>query len=325
VFAAKQAVLVPLMRAVWTVPAARFREDGRRTMLNRESQGRTSRRKGGEYTLLRRTRGDVHHHKSRLAAIPFATEQEDRTLACRYEMKYVINEPQALAIMRFVELYLKLDPYSRVQPEGFYPIVSLYLDSPDLRLCRESLEGHKNRFKLRIRSYSDDPHAAVFLEIKRRMNSIIIKSRARMRREDAQNVVSGGVVAPRGYRTDEDALRQFQLYMHSISAGPMVRIRYMRKAYEGDADNRVRVTFDSELAYNIGSVNTFLLNGDGWRVNRVGGIVLEIKFTGRYPIWLNQMVECFGLRSQSMSKYATSIRNSCLQGFCAPKKPILRL
>ena len=294
-------------------------------MLKRESQGRTTRKRGGEYTLLRRGQGDAHRHKSRLAAIPVASEQEDRTLACRYEMKYVINEGQAAAIMRFVEMYLKLDPYSRLQPEGYYPVVSLYLDSPDLRLCRESLEGHKNRFKLRIRSYSDDPHAPVFVEIKRRMNTIIIKSRARMRREDMRRVVSGGSVAPRGYRTDEDALRQFQLYMHSISAGPVVRIRYMRKAYEGDADNRVRVTFDRELAYNIGAVNTVLLNGEGWRRHNVGGMILEIKFTGRYPIWLSQMAGCFGLRARSMSKYATSIRNSCSQGFCAPKKPILRL
>jgi hypothetical protein len=266
-----------------------------------------------------------HPQKSRAAVTPKAVEYVDRTLACRYEMKYVINEPQAAAVMRFVELYLKPDPYSRMQADGFYPIVNLYLDSPDLRLCRESLEGHKNRFKLRVRSYSDEPQMPCFLEIKRRMNSIIIKSRARMRREDVERAVSGSIVAPRGYRTDEDALRQFQLYMHTITAGPVARIRYMRKAYEGDADNRVRVTFDRDLAYNIGSVNTVLLNGDGWRPHYVGGIILEVKFTGRYPIWLSQMAGCFGLRAQSMSKYATSIRNSCLQGFCAPKQPILRL
>ena len=293
-------------------------------MLKRDSQESTSGKKAGPYTLLRHTPGDGHH-KSRLVVIPQPVEYADRTLACRYEMKYVISEAHAAAIMHFVELYIKPDPYSRLQPDGYYPIVSLYLDSPDLQLCRESLEGHKNRFKLRIRSYSDDPQTPCFLEIKRRMNTIIMKSRARMKREDAAKAVSGGIVSPRGYGTDEEALRQFQLYMHSINASPVVRIRYMRKAYEGDADNRVRVTFDRELAYNVGAVNGVVFNGDGWQPHKVGGIILEVKFTGRYPIWLSQMAACFGLRTQSMSKYATSIRNSCLQGFCAPKQPILRL
>ncbi len=294
-------------------------------MLKHESQGNRSRRKADSYTLLRPAEGEAYEHKSRLAVMAKAVEYVDRTLACRYEMKYVVSEAQAAAIMRFVELYLKPDPYSRAHPGGFYPIVSLYLDSPDLRLCRESLEGHKNRFKLRIRSYSDDPQIPCFLEIKRRMNAVIIKSRARMTHEDAESVVSGSLVAPRDYRTDEEALRQFQLYMHSIAAGPVVRIRYMRKAYEGDADNRVRVTFDRELAYNIGAANTVVLNGEGWRPHYVGGMVLEVKFTGRYPIWLSQMAGCFGLQAQSMSKYATSIVNSCSKGFCAPKKPILKL
>jgi SPX domain protein involved in polyphosphate accumulation len=240
-------------------------------------------------------------------------------------MKYIITEPQMAAISRFAEMYIRLDPYSRITPDGFYPIVSLYFDSPDLRLCNESLEGTKNRFKLRIRSYSDDPQSPCFFEIKRRMNAIIIKSRARTMRDDIETVLAGRLPSRANYRTNEDVLRQFQLYMQTVNAGPTVRVRYLRKAYEGDTDNRVRVTFDRQLAYNVGSASTIMLNGDGWRPHCLNGIILEIKFTGRYPLWLSQMAACFGLRAQSVSKYATSLKNSCLERFSAPKQPILKL
>ena len=111
---------------------------------------------------------------------PRPVELPDRMLACRYEMKYHITETQAAAITEFKKPFVALDRYCKLQPSRDYPIVSMYLDSGDLRLCRESLTGHKNRFKLRIRSYTDEPEYPRFFEIKRRMNTIIIKSRARV-------------------------------------------------------------------------------------------------------------------------------------------------
>ncbi len=76
---------------------------------------------------------------------------------CRHEMKYHITEQQALGIAQFIRPFLQPDRYCKLQPGGSYPIVSLYFDSGDLQLCRQSLEGQKNRCKLRIRSYTDEP------------------------------------------------------------------------------------------------------------------------------------------------------------------------
>ena len=251
--------------------------------------------------------------------------QRDRTLRCRYEMKYVISESKAAAIARFIEPYLGLDHYSKLQPNGFYPIVSLYLDSDNLRLCRESLRGQLKRFKLRIRSYTDDPDYPRFFEIKRRTNTVIIKSRARVRAQDVATLLSGQYISPlQNYKTDVDAIKQFQLYMKSINAGPKVLVRYMRRAYEGNMDNRVRVTFDRQLAYNISSTPNVSFNSRGWQHHSLtlNGVILEVKFTERYPVWLSQMAEYFDLHQQSVSKYATSIKKACSQGFCAPKTPI---
>jgi hypothetical protein len=98
----------------------------------------------------------------------------------------------------------------------------------------------------------------------------------------------------------------------------------MRRAYEGNMDNRVRVTFDRQLAYNISSTPNVSFNSRGWQHHSLtlNGVILEVKFTERYPVWLSQMAEYFDLRQQSVSKYATSIKKACSQGFCAPKTPI---
>jgi hypothetical protein len=241
----------------------------------------------------------------------------DRSLWCRYEMKYVISEAKAAAIAQFVGPFLQVDRYCRAQPRGEYPIVSLYLDSDNLQLCRESLRGLLNRFKLRVRSYSDDADSPRFFEIKRRANTVIIKSRASVSDNDVATLLAGHYVPPLQNRgTEVDALKQFQLYMKNINAGPKVLIRYMRQAYEGDGENRVRVTFDRKLAYKVTSDPVVTINGWGWQHN-MEGVVLEIKFTGRYPAWLGRMTQYFNLQQQSMSKYVTSMEKAFRLGFCA--------
>jgi hypothetical protein len=108
--------------------------------------------------------------------------------------------------------------------------------------------------------------------------------------------------------------------MDSINARPAILIRYMRQAYEGDSDNRLRVTLDRELCYKVTSVPKVALNSRGWQRHSISlsGVILEIKFTGLYPAWISQMVKCCDLQQQPISKYVSSVQQSCVLGFCAP-------
>lgn len=244
----------------------------------------------------------------------------DRMLACRYEMKYLVPRVTAAALERRVRDLLPPDRYSKLQRGGMYPIVSLYLDSRSLRLCLESLTGVKNRFKLRIRSYTDEPEYPRFFEIKRRINRVIMKSRARVMDRDVPVLLAGRLLPPQGYHTDEEALNQFQLYTMRIQAGPKILIRYARQAFESTSENRVRVTFDTELCYRVSEEPAVRLGGAGWQYNAltIGHVILEIKFTGTYPAWLARLVADFNLEARSISKYATSVEQACQLGFCAP-------
>ena len=69
---------------------------------------------------------------------------------------------------------------TRIAPQGnSYRICSLYIDSPQLFLYNQTVLGEKNRFKLRIRFYDDDPAHPAFLEIKRRVTDVILKETRR--------------------------------------------------------------------------------------------------------------------------------------------------
>jgi hypothetical protein len=244
----------------------------------------------------------------------------DRTLACRYEIKYIIDEIRAAGIVRYIRPFLELDRFSKPHRGGMYPIVSLYLDSPELRLCRESLTGQKNRFKLRIRSYTDEPAYPRFFEIKRRVDQVIVKSRAPVTERDVTILLQGRSLPAQSGATDEKALNQFQLYAAAVHAGPMVLIRYLRQAFEDASENPVRVTFDREICYKVTHEPHVRLGGPGWQHNAVttGYTILEIKFTGRYPAWIPRLVRNFELEVTPVSKYATSITQACQLGFCGP-------
>ena len=190
-----------------------------------------------------------------------------RVSGCRYELKYHITESQTAGIIKYIKPFVHLDKYCRLHRSNYYPIVSLYLDSEDLDLCRESLVGLKNRFKLRIRSYTDDLDYPRFLEIKRRMNNIIIKNREAVMDLDIPTLLAGRSIPVRSDNAKVETLNQFQLYLDSIRARPVVLVRYMRQAYEDNYHNRLRITFDRELVYKITSLPEVKLGGrDGVRI-----------------------------------------------------------
>ena len=246
-------------------------------------------------------------------------------LAGRYEMKYFVSETQAQIIEHMIRHYVQLDQYCKGRPGSTYPLASAYLDSHDLCLCRESLDGHKNRFKLRIRRYSDDPLSPSFFEIKRRMNNIIIKDRACVDHMESPGLLLSSELLDRTDDKCREVLSQFQLYTGSISARPVVHVRYDRQAYEGLVDKRIRITFDRKLAFKMSEASKVVLNEGQWQFYPMEGVILEIKFTGYYPAWLSSVSRRLELQRQSISKYARSIQHACELRFCASQTPRQRL
>jgi SPX domain protein involved in polyphosphate accumulation len=170
----------------------------------------------------------------------------------RFEHKYVINEEIALGIRDFVSSYLDLDSYGATQPNLSYSVHSLYLDSPDLRTYQDTVNGDRNRYKLRIRYYETADKAPVYFEIKRRVDRIIAKKRAIVHRRAAYDLARGFIPSSNDlvypYDGEQmDALLDFCRLVNHLRAQPKVHVSYLREAWIANGANKIRVTIDRSV------------------------------------------------------------------------------
>ncbi len=236
---------------------------------------------------------------------------EDKMQQQRFELKYLLNEKAALAVRDFVSGYLEIDEYGATQPNFSYPVHSLYLDSADLRLYWVTINGDKNRYKLRLRFYDSRPDAPVYFEIKRRMNNIISKQRGGVRRDAVEWLIAGHLPEP-AHLVSRDprqlvALHKFCQLMHDIHARPKAHVAYWREAWISPHDNSVRVTLDREVKCEP-ETTTRLVTHMLDPVFPFGDeVILELKFTNRFPDWFKDLVRVFGLMQCGAAKYVEGV------------------
>jgi hypothetical protein len=229
----------------------------------------------------------------------------------RFELKYLINEDIARSVRDFVRCYLDIDEYGATLPNLSYPVHSLYLDSDDFKLYNSTINGEKNRFKLRLRYYENRATAPVFFEIKRRTNNTISKQRGGVRREMVSHLLTGHLPAPEHLISKEPrhfvALQNFCRLMHNLNARPKAHIFYSREAWISRMDNSVRVTMDRGVMCDpdpTAQLATTIMNQRSIWGNE---IILELKFTTRFPDWFKELVRVFGLTQCGAAKYVEGV------------------
>jgi hypothetical protein len=236
---------------------------------------------------------------------------QDRMQLQRFELKYIIPEEVALAVRDFVASYLEIDEFGATLPNLSYPVHSLYLDSYDLSTYRATINGDKNRYKLRLRFYENRADAPVFFEIKRRMNSTISKQRGGVRRDAVDSLLAGQLPSAAHLISKEPkqlvAIQNFCRLCTNLQATPKAHIFYMREAWISRMDNSVRVTMDRDILCDpepSAKLSTELVRP----VNVFGKrVILELKFTNRFPDWFKELVRVFGLMQCGAAKYADGV------------------
>lgn len=231
----------------------------------------------------------------------------------RFELKYVLNEDQVGAIRDFLRPYLQLDPYGARAQDQSYPVHSLYLDSPDLDLHQSTINGDRNRYKMRVRFYEDPADRPVYFEIKRREDNAIYKERCPVRKDLASEIIAGRLPSIKDFPEqfsplESRALQNFCRNLNSLQAAPVTHVSYRREAWHGLGDTRVRVTIDRNVRSCPETSTDLSTRMRGPVVNVFGkSVVLELKFTNRFPQWMSDMVRIFGLRPCSAAKYVDGI------------------
>ena len=229
----------------------------------------------------------------------------------RFELKYLVQEDMALKVRDFVRCYLDFDEYSVGKPNFSYPVHSLYLDSDTLTLYWETINGIKNRYKLRLRYYDTNPKSPVFFEIKRRMNNCIMKQRGGVRQQFVPYLLSGQMPQEEHLLSKAPkqmvALQNFCSLMSRIHAKPKVHIFYMREAYVSD-DDQVRVTIDRRVMGEENLSPTIKVDMKNPAHSFDNMVILELKFTNRFPNWFRDLVRMAQVMQCGAAKYVESIQ-----------------
>ncbi len=213
----------------------------------------------------------------------------------RYEKKYMLSPEQLARILAGAKDYVQTDAFGR------YTICNIYYDTDDFRLIRASLEKPVYKEKLRMRSYGvpsdEDP---VFVELKKKFDSVVYKRRAVMPAAEAVSYIHDGIAPER----EDQICREIDWFMHSCRPTPKVYIAYDRTAFAGLEDPELRITFDTnlrwrdrELDLRAGDYGESFLNPDH--------ILMEIKIPGTAPVWLAHLLSEVGAFQTSFSKYGT--------------------
>ncbi len=229
----------------------------------------------------------------------------------RFELKYLIDEKQCKRIGRFVSHFLELDDFAAGRPNDSYPVHSVYLDSDDLKTHYATVNGTKNRFKLRLRYYDDKPTTPVFFEVKARVDNCILKQRCGVKRDAVPFILSGQLPTVEQLFSKEQkqyvAIERFLYLQNLINARPKVHNNYVREAWVSAHDNSVRVTFDRQVRIEpYAGCEAIVEMQDPVQVYPEWTI-LELKFTGRYPNWFKELVRRFNLMQFSAAKYSEGI------------------
>lgn len=222
----------------------------------------------------------------------------------RFELKYLITHRQQEALLRAMAPYMVEDEY------GHSSIRNIYLDTPDFRLIRRSLERPVYKEKVRIRSYGRaGKEDAVFVELKKKYQSVVYKRRLSLPQDQAAACVQGCSPWPDTQIGGEIAyLMQFY-----GNLTPAVFLSYERDAYHGVADADFRVTFDADIRFRRDHLT---LDSDtrGTALLAQDQVLMELKVAGGLPLWMVQVLSAHKIFKTSFSKYGTAYQIMWLEG-----------
>jgi hypothetical protein len=229
----------------------------------------------------------------------------------RYERKYVVSEPTAEAIRRFIAPHLGPDEHMKPgEPRG-YQVFSLYLDTPLFSMYRQTVEGVRSRYKLRIRFYDTLQESLALFEIKTRLADSIHKQRAAVPKSAVADFLAGKHLPTERLiaRSDKSvrALAEFCERGVRMNAVPTAFVSYWREAYVSRQPDDIRVTIDRHLSGHDGRfARTLELPEDGAPA-APNKVVLELKNSGRAPTWMRDLVRTFKLQRISFPKYVLCV------------------
>ena len=228
----------------------------------------------------------------------------------RVEKKYLLDDQTFRKFFRQIRGYLIADPH------GKSTICNLYLDTPDSRLIRNSIDAQTYKEKLRLRSYGiPSADSSVYLEIKKKFDGIVYKRRVSMTLREANEYVLF-----RKKPVDTQIMREIDYTMRYYGWPlPMMYLSYVREAFYSEQIPTLRLTFDTDIQYRETALS---LEADvfGEKLIPDNIYLLEIKTEGAMPLWLSHALDENKIYPTSFSKYGTAYLKTLHENRISAKK-----
>jgi len=218
----------------------------------------------------------------------------------RVERKYFIDELTKKRLLQRMNGLLLPDEY------GKSTVCSLYLDTPDHLIIRNSLDAKAYKEKLRLRSYgAPGENSPVFLELKKKYLGVVYKRRVSLPLSEAKAYLSGKRPAKKGQIWKEI---DYAMGVYGWPQ-PAMMIACEREAFFWAEDPSFRVTFDDAIRARETSLQ--LEAGSSGKLLLPQGMeLMEVKSSGAMPLTFALALNELSLLPTSFSKYGTGYINS---------------
>lgn len=214
----------------------------------------------------------------------------------RQEKKYLIPLSQFYRYSHHLSQVLNLDKHSRC---GGYLVRSLYFDTIDDKDFHEKEDGVEIRKKIRLRNYGPNMDFAQ-LEMKQKQGNLQKKRSLKVRRQDAEKIISGDYSVLLQY--DDPFAAECYSVMNIFCYRPKTVVTYHRRAFVAK-ENKIRITFDNNIK---GTESCFDIFSDTLLENSILDSylgILEVKFNGFLLSYIKDMLKECDTSELSVSKY----------------------
>ena len=213
-----------------------------------------------------------------------------------------MNQKQYESFLKKINDYVEEDKYFK------YKICSIYFDTNNYDLIRNSLEKPIYKEKVRIRSYGKvENEDKIFFEIKKKYKVITNKRRITLTYENLKNYLNKNKIPD---NSNIQIFNELDYLMNYYELKPKVFISYDRISFISKENKNLRITFDNNLNYRLNELN---LDDEKGKTFNNDKYILEIKTLDSFPIWLVKALSELEIYPTSFSKYGSIYKNYILK------------
>lgn len=213
-----------------------------------------------------------------------------------------MNQKQYKSFLKKINDYVEEDKYFK------YKICSIYFDTNNYDLIRNSLEKPIYKEKVRIRSYGKvENEDKIFFEIKKKYKGITNKRRITLTYENLKNYLNKNKIPD---NSNIQIFNELDYLMNYYELKPKVFISYDRISFISKENKNLRITFDNNLNYRLNELN---LDDEKGKIFNNDKYILEIKTLDSFPIWLVKALSELEIYPTSFSKYGSIYKNYILK------------